>query len=179
VTTSLAGLVLEVGSEGARHVSGLFNGPYVFLAATEARVVVELGAHTMVDRALGIGIGVASVQGQLVTLLDIDPEGGASKSPTHPRSEAFRQVGASADFRTGVLSEIDSGESVLLLGGRILATGLFPIDGVDAVLVDSRTVEVFSIAKLYRKIETRIWERRALTPQARLPASRRSEGRFS
>ena len=160
-----AGLVLgihEVDESPMR--ASLLLGPCLFLSASEARVIVELRAHTMVDRALGIGIGVAAVLGQLSTLLDLDPD--PSRSHGEPKSVAL-----------GVFCEIESGEGILLVGGSVLATGLFPMAGDQAIAFQSERIEIFSVASFYRKIETSIWERRALTPLARPPASRRSEGR--
>lgn len=160
-----AGLVLGIREvEQTPQRASLLLGPRLFLGANEARVIVELRAHTMVDRALGVGIGVAAVLGQLATLLHLDPD--PSRSHDEPKSIAL-----------GVFCEIESGEGILLVGGSVLATGLFPMADDQAISFQSERIEIFSVASFYRKIETSIWERRALTPLARPPASRRSEGR--
>lgn len=161
VGSKRAGLVLAVGRDDARAPrSTLLPARRLFLGASEARVIVELRAHTMVDQALGIGIGVAAVTGQLATLLDLDP-----MRPPDDKSS-----------RHGVFCELDSGEGILLVGASVLATGLFPDDDGRAIF-ESERIEVFSVANLYRKVEMCIWESRALSPQTRPPLSRRSDGR--
>ncbi len=158
-----AGLVLAVGGDDADAPrSTLLPGRRMFVSASEARVIVELRAHTMVDQALGIGIGVAAVTGKLATLLDLDPTrtGAGDKSNRH-----------------AVLCELDSGEGILLVGVSVLATGLFAEEAGPTVAFESERLEIFSVANLYRKVEMRIWESRALSPHTRPPASRRSDGR--
>jgi hypothetical protein len=157
----VAGLVVRLGDDDAEpRAAGLVRGPFAFIAATEVRAVVEVGARTIVEHALGIGIGVAALGGQLVTLLDSGPA-----SP----SERTRQ---------GVLSEIDSGESVLFMAGPVVATGLFAWTASrEGISYEGRDVPVLPLGQLYRKVEARVWETRALATQGRPPASRRPEGR--
>lgn len=156
-----AGLVLSTASgAGEARPSAWVGGPRVFVDAREARAVVELGARTLVAQALGVGVGVAAVGSQLVTLLDLDVGGDADRP------------------RVGVLAEIESGESVLLVGGPVLATGLFDrASEGDGIVFEGSDVRPLSIALVYRKVEARVWETRALASQGRPPASRRSEGR--
>lgn len=159
-----AGLVLRTTLSGEAPASPLVPGSVVFVSAGEARAVVEIGARTVVDRALGVGVGVAALGGQLLTLLDLDPPGPDDVRPSS---------------RVGVLAEIESGESVIVAAGPVVATGNFSSakEG-EGVVFEGNDVPLLSFALLYRKVEARIWEGRALASQARAPVSRRSEGRI-
>ena len=147
-----------------------------FVHGDEARVVVELGARTMVGEALGVGVGVASVNGRLVTLLDLDPATLADR----PQPQF------------GVFCELDGGEAVILTGASVLATGRYPwfasvqrLASSDAptsgseggVVFEGEPVEALRVSTLYHRVEMRVWESRALSTDAGPPRSRRGDSR--
>lgn len=142
-----------------------------FIRSDEARLVVELGPRTMVGEALGYGIGVASVHGRLATLVDFDPSRLAHRS--------------SPQF--GIFCELESGEAVLVTGALVLATGRYPAfhslepaeppssRPLGGIVFEGEPVEALHVGSLYHRVEMRVWESRALSPDPRPPPSRRGE----
>ncbi|MFO0613283.1 MAG: hypothetical protein U0414_11870 [Polyangiaceae bacterium] len=89
----------------------------------------------------GIRIGVASIQGRLSTLL---------------------RIGARTTTAPALVCEIESGETVLIEGGQVEATGRFPLRG-SGVSWEGQVVSILDVNALYRWVEASVWERSALT----------------
>jgi hypothetical protein len=118
----------------------------VFISAEECKTVVMLHTRSWVSEVEGIRIGLGALPGRVVTLLSFSSDG---------RSHDSTSSGA-------LLCETESGEALLLEGGRIEEVGRFSAEEKGAVRWRGALVDRLDVSTFYRGIEKQVWERSAL-----------------
>jgi hypothetical protein len=115
------------------------------------RGVVMLPSITPVEGLLLLAAGIGLANGEVVVVLCLDP-GGLSLS--------------CRDERTIAVSCDVSGNHVALVGGAVVAAGMFELEGEGRVRWGDQLVDLVDVRALYAEAEAALWSDRTSLAEA-------------
>jgi len=161
---------------GARERGGLVirsggpRGPLLFIPADVALRQTALSALTAVPGARPPARGIALADGELVTVLELPAPDQHEAQGEDPSGDERPLPGADR----AVLCVL-GGLHVALIGGTVLATGMFE-EAEDGVLFRSERARTLDVRALYAQAESAIWKERAASWRPRPPRDDEDEG---